>query len=154
MPTSLAQFLHAAKRATYAAQGDSASITPLVQGTKQLEYAKDEYLYRDIYAGMNHFVGQELVYRSGQPIWSMSYAGGLVVEATGAAVGAIYGFLRSALRQCPQDLPLRGPSALEAGELAYALELHGSLEHFSGIEKITLAGSIVYELHVAGGTLR
>ncbi len=62
----------------------------------------------------------------------MSYAGGLVVEAT----GAIYGFLRSALRQCPQDLPLRRPSALEAGELAYALEMHGSLERFSGIEKV------------------
>jgi hypothetical protein len=62
MPSTLAAFIKAAKQSTYAALGDSASVAPLLPSTKQLEFASGEYLYRDIYAGMNLFVGQELVY--------------------------------------------------------------------------------------------
>jgi hypothetical protein len=37
-------------------------VTPLVPGSKQLEYRDGEYLYRDIYVGMAYFVGQEVVF--------------------------------------------------------------------------------------------
>ena len=55
-----------AKRATYAGQGDEATVTPLVPGSKQLEYRDGDYLYRDIYLGMAYFVGQEVVSHRGE----------------------------------------------------------------------------------------
>jgi hypothetical protein len=55
-------FLVNAKRQTYAAQGDDATVTPLVPGSRQLEYQEGALLYRDIYFGGGYFVGQETVY--------------------------------------------------------------------------------------------
>src|SRR5260370_42215763 len=71
-------FLLEAKRTTYAGQGDEATVTPLVPGSKQLEYRDGDYLYRDIYFGMANFVGQEVVFHREQAVWSMSYAGGVM----------------------------------------------------------------------------
>src|SRR6202048_2184111 len=71
-------FLLEAKRTTYAGQGDEATVTPLVTGSKQLEYRDGDYLYRDIYFGMAYFVGQEVVFHRELAVWSMSYAGGVM----------------------------------------------------------------------------
>jgi hypothetical protein len=54
----LALFLRSAKAATYAAQGDDASVPPVLQDTKQLEFRAGEFLYRDIYAGVFRIAGQ------------------------------------------------------------------------------------------------
>jgi hypothetical protein len=40
---SFLRFLLTAKRATYAAQGDEASVVPLLAGYRQLEYREGEY---------------------------------------------------------------------------------------------------------------
>jgi len=86
MPDSLARFLHTAKLATSAAaQGDSASVEPVLPSTKQLEFVQGNFLYRDIYAGMTFFVGRALVYHLKRPVWSMAYSGGTVVGAAAAA---------------------------------------------------------------------
>ena len=153
MPSTLAAFIKAAKQSTYAALGDSASVAPLLPSTKQLEFASGEYLYRDIYAGMNLFVGQELVYRSGVAVWSMSYSGGVTVSASDAATSEIYRFLRTALLQVPEQLPLRGPASLSSGQLQYSCAVAGELARFHGTEIICIAGSTVYELHFSGGAL-
>ena len=56
----LAKFLVDAKRRTYAGLDDDATIaTPLLPGSKQLEYRDGDLSYRDIYFGMRFFVGQE-----------------------------------------------------------------------------------------------
>src|SRR5215469_175472 len=81
-------FLLRAKRATYAGQDDEATLTPLVPRSRQLEYRDGDYLYRDIYFGMAYFVGQEVVSWRGEPVWSMSYAGG--VTSPGVDSRAIY----------------------------------------------------------------
>ena len=112
MPTSLselAQFLRAAKSATYAAQGDEASVVPVLPDSKQLEYRAGDFLYRDIYVGMFRFVGQEIVYRTHRAVWSMSYAGGLSESVSQGSARSIYAFLRQALLDAPPELPLRGP---------------------------------------------
>lgn len=68
-------FLLKAKRSTYAGQGDDATVTPLLAGSKPLEYRDGDYAYRDIYLGMAYFVGQEVISYRDQAVWSMSYAG-------------------------------------------------------------------------------
>jgi hypothetical protein len=56
-----------AKRRTYAGLDDDATVsTPIIAGSKQLEYSAGELSYRDIYFGMAFFVGQEVVTDSGR----------------------------------------------------------------------------------------
>lgn len=42
-PEALTQFLVQAKRQTYAGQGDDASVSPLLPGTRQLEYCDGDF---------------------------------------------------------------------------------------------------------------
>src|SRR5213596_2586692 len=104
---ALAAFLLRAKRATYAAQGDDATVTPLIPGSKQLEYREGERLYRDVYVGLTTFAGLETVDDTGAPRWAMTYAGGLVAPAD---FPAVYAFLREALQRGDVAAPYRGPA--------------------------------------------
>ena len=147
----LKRFLSAAKQATYAAQGDAASVPPLLPDSRQLEYSDAGFLYRDIYVGMFRFVGQEIVYFSGRPVWSMSYAGGLLPDVEPSSASRIYDFLRKALRALPPELPLRGPALFEEANLRYSCHYTGSVERFHGSEVIADADIRLYELDFAGG---
>jgi hypothetical protein len=148
-------FLSDAKRRTYASQGDAASVTPLLPGTRQLEYASGPWLYRDIYAGMAFFVGQELVYHQHRPVWSMVYAGGIVdMPDSGAAPHTVYPFLQAALRLVPSDQPYRGPADYAEQGCRYANRATGSLLDFHGDETIAIAETVVYRLRYSGGLLR
>jgi len=148
-------FLLQAKRSTYAGQGDEATVTPLVPGSKQLEYRDGDYLYRDIYLGMAYFVGQEVVSYRGHPMWSMSYAGG-VTPPWGDPFDprAIYGFLRLALRHGTEAEPYRGPANFSHESWVYTNAGSGSLYAFWGIEAIARDGAQVYECRYAGGVPR
>lgn len=147
------RFLVSAKQATYAGQGDFASVAPLLPGSKQLEFVQGEFLYRDVYVGMLRFVGQELVYFSGRPVWSMSYSGGLLPNVPPASAKAVYAFLRVALHALPTEFPIRGPAVFEAENLRYVCQYSGGVEAFQGHEVISELGSPIYELHFSGGRL-
>lgn len=146
-------FLRAAKLSTYAAQGDDATVPPLLPGSKQLEYSCAPFLYRDIYVGMFGFVGQEVVYLDGQAYWSMAYSGGLVPAIPNAEASSIYRALRSALSAVPEALPLRGPATFKHQGLSYVCTVSGDIERFQGWESIARIGQLVYELHFSGGGL-
>jgi len=145
-------FLLRAKRATYAGQGDEATETALVPGSKQLEYRDGDYLYRDIYLGMAYFVGQEVVYFRGEPVWSMSYAGG--VTSSDIDSRAIYQFLGLALGHGSEAEPYRGPAEFRDESWAYTNASNGGLHSFWGIEEISRGDAKVYECRYAGGGLR
>ncbi|GER84603.1 hypothetical protein KTAU_32390 [Thermogemmatispora aurantia] len=149
-------FLLEAKRHTYAALGDAASVRSLLPGSRQLEWRDRAWLYRDIYFGMAFFVGQEVVSWQAQPVWSMAYAGGVMEELGGQAekVAAIYAFLRRALRQVSAELPFRGPACWEEQDWRYINRVEGNLEVFQGEEEITAAGVVLYRLRYCGGFLR
>ena len=153
--TAFTTFLVNAKRQTYAAQGDDATVTPLLPGSRQLEYREGILLYRDIYFGGASFVGQETVYDSPTPVWAMGYAGG-VIPSSGAAsaVGQVYEFLRAALRRVTPERPYRGPSQWCEGAYVYTDEGQGDVERFWGVETITHEDQVVYQLRYSGGLLR
>lgn len=147
-------FLLEAKRRTYASQGDEATVTPLVPGSKQLEYRDGDFSYRDIYVGIARFVGQEIVSYRQQPVWSMSYAGGIIPGTCDVSeTRTIYALLRRALRQGTVDRPYRGPAMVHNGPYTYTNESHGGLDAFWGLEQIARDGEKVYELRYAGGSL-
>jgi Domain of unknown function (DUF5680) len=149
---NLVEFIQKAKIATYAAQGDEASLSPMIPDSKQLEYREGDFLYRDVYVGMFRFAGQEIVYQSGKAVWSMSYAGGLSPECPREKAKQIYEFLREALTQVPKDLPLRGPTSLARSEdFRYQCLVEGVFEAFHGIEEIREFGIKVFRVTFSGG---
>ena len=155
MSESILDFLVDAKRKTYASQGDDASVTPLLSGSRQLEYRIGSFFYRDIYFGVSYFVGQETVYKDEQPHWSMSYAGGVDRSITAHEdVRKIYAFLRSALRQVSKEHVFRGPAEYTDGIFKYRNAYQGNFNAFHGDENITQDDEIVYTLHYSGGVLR
>jgi len=148
----LAAFLVAAKRATYAAQGDDASVTPLLAGSRQLEFQLGDTVYRDIYFGGLFFVGQETVWTNDQPIWAMGYAGGMTDPT--ADPGALYAFLRTALRQVDAASPFRGPGLIRGDDYQYTSQTNGTLDNFSGIERVSRNRGILFELRFHGGRIK
>ncbi len=149
----LKRFLTAAKRATYASQGDTATVKPLLPDSKQLEYSDGQLFYRDIYVGMFRFVGQEIVYQADRAIWSMSYSGGLSKDIPQDSANAVYELLRKALLALPPEIPIRGPSFFEEGKMRYICKCSGSIEQFHGIENVAEGHTRLYELTFAGGLL-
>ena len=152
----LAAFLVEAKRRTYAGLDDDATVsTPIIPGSKQLEYGDRDLNYRDIYFGMAYFVGQEVVTAKRQAIWSMSYAGGTLPEITDRdRFLAIYAFLRKALLRISEELPFRGPSQFDEGDYRYVNTSDGKIAEFHGAEQIFLQGTRVYALRYGGGMVR
>ncbi len=154
-PDGLAAFLVEAKRHTYAAQGDDASVPPLLPNSKQLEYRHGDWLYRDIYFGFMYFIGQETVYQLDTPSWSMGYAGEVIdPHASREEAGHIYGFLQAALQQVQLDRPYRGPTVFQEDSFTYTDKSQGDLNSFWGSEEITRAGVMVYRLRYHGGMVR
>ncbi len=152
---ALVAFLVRAKRRTYAAQGDDTTVPPLLPGSRQLEYREGTWLYRDVYFGVAHFVGQETVYNDTSPVWAMCYAGGLVAAAVHPPEGQhVYEFLRAALRQVAPERPYRGPVVFREGAYVYTSESQGDIERFYGIETIVHDSHRVYQLRYSGGMLR
>jgi hypothetical protein len=151
----LVRFLVKAKRATYASEGDEASVkNVLLPGTQQLEFSEGSFFYRDIYAGSAMFVGQEMVYYAGKPIWSMSYAGDIPKEVSEQEVEGLVKLLHKALMNVPDAIPYRGPLQIEDGAFHYANHPGGSFASFFGDENIQRAGRVLYTLHYEGGLLR
>jgi len=139
-------FLVSAKLQTYAAQGDDATVTPLVPGSHQLEYQEGALLHRDIYFGGAYFVGQETVYEGSTPVWAMGYAGGVITpDALPNAVREVYKFPRSALQHVTAERPYRGPRQWREGVFVYSDDSQGDIGCFWGIETITHEGQSVYQ---------
>jgi Domain of unknown function (DUF5680) len=150
----LSRFLAAAKKSTYASQGDEASVAPAHPGSKQLEFSQGPFLYRDIYFGTRSFVGQEVVELRHRPIWSMSYAGGMTdSHVSDELVKGVYEFLREALSSVSEPVPVRGPPRLRREAFEYTCAVSGTLTRFQGSEVILVGGRPVYGLIFAGGTL-
>ncbi len=155
MCESILDFLIDAKQQTYASQGDDASVTPLLTGSRQLEYRNGSLFYRDIYFGVAYFAGQETVYKDEKPCWSMSYAGGVDQTITAKDdIQRIYAFLRTALQQVSKEYIFRGPTIFTDGVYEYTNTSEGNFEAFHGTELITQNNRIVYSLHYSGGILR
>ena len=148
-------FLVRAKRHTYASQGDEASVSSLLPGSRQLEYQEDTFFYRDIYFGTRYFVGQETVYHEELPYWAMSYSGGVKSTIDNAdEIRQVYSFLRMALRQVSREYIFRGSEWFVDGDYQYENRSENKVESFYGTELIRIGDQVVYTLRYSGGILR
>ena len=139
-------FLIRAKRATYAGHGaETASCRP---ASHDLRYAEGNLMYYDTYLGGERFSGEEALWRNDVPLWSMNYTGRVIGENFSGD------FLKEALFNPPEELPLRGPRLYENGGYVYRSEVRGDMEWFEGHEEILLDGVVIYECLFHGGAVK
>ncbi len=146
METRLVEFLIRAKQKTYAGKGaEAASSRP---GSHDLIWREDDLMYYDTYLGGEQFAGEEALWISDVPYWSMNYVGRVTGENFSGD------FLKEALRHVPADKPYRGPESYRSGDYLYTMECTGDFRWFQGRENICYQGRQIYECCFHGGTIR
>ena len=139
MREGIIDFLIKAKKATYAGKGaETASSRP---GSHDLEYREGDMLYYDTYLGGEKFAGEEALWISDKPYWSMNYAGRVTGENFSGD------FLKEALLRVPADKPFRGPEEYIDGNYAFKCDVDGNFEWFQGKETISYCGAQIYECY-------
>ncbi len=63
----------------------------------------------------------------------------------------VYKILREALMRMPENAPFRGPKSYKEGSLTYSNKWIGVVDRFSGEERITDSGKLVYKANYIGG---
>jgi hypothetical protein len=147
-------FLIEAKRNTYAAGAPPTGSSR--KQSKDLGFSAGEYEYLDSYFGASDFIGEEIVYRGGRPIWGMNYHGRSIADADSDRSVEDVGMgdmLHAALKEPPRDAPYRGPRSKTLGDCEYRCSWQGALDDFSGEEEILYRGKRVYSLRFHGGAI-
>ena len=146
MDKNLVDFLITAKKATYAGKGAETASSRVK--SHDLVYKDGEYMYYDTYLGGDKFAGEEALWISDVPVWSMNYVG----RVTGDNFSG--DFLKEALLRVPEDKPFRGPDDYSNGGYTYKCSIDGNYEWFQGKEIITLNGELIYECYFHGGLIK
>lgn len=147
----LSKFLVKAKINTYASSGEREEEN-FSDGSKELEFKKKEFKYRDRYFGYNHFIGEEIVWQNKKVIWGMNYYGEIISEIIPAK--QIYQFLQEALKKVTEDKPFRGPDNFKENGFKYINKAEGTVEKFEGHETIFYKGRLIYRLSYHGGAVK
>ena len=146
MDPKIVAFLIRAKQATYAGKG--AETASSRTGSHDLVYREDNLMYYDTYLGGDRFAGEEALWISDVPYWSMNYAGRVTGENFSGD------FLKEVLLHVPEEEPYRGPREYTGGEYTYRCETEGGFEWFRGKETIDYRGEQIYECVYHGGIIR
>ncbi len=146
----LADFLFVAKSKTYAGRGPKApSSRP---NSEDYHYEEGSWIYHDCYWGGAAFIGHEIVWRNGNPVWGLNYYGGPVGNKVDT--NAAYDFLKTALRSLDHTIPpLRGPRAFQENAYQYTNKIIGDLKKFEGIEEVSKDGVVVCRHIYHGGLI-
>jgi len=149
--SQLHDFILAAKSATYVGSGaPTAASRPK---SHDLAFKQGDYRYLDSYFGGSDFIGEEVVYWQGEPVWAMNYYGYILHpdRISGAETGAM---IKAGLSRMYESGRFLGGWDYAEGDLAYHDTSSGDLTHFSGREWIEREGEVVYELVYHGGLIK
>ncbi|MFA7253470.1 MAG: DUF5680 domain-containing protein [Patescibacteria group bacterium] len=150
---ALKSFLVEANANGYAA--NEARILPERPGFQELDFLKGDWYFRDSYAGHYMAPGQEVAYFKNQPVWAMSYSGGMKEQyfSDDYFVGETFKFLKEALLEMDPDKPYRGPTNYRREEWWYMSKVKGEINDFIGNEKIYNNNILVFEQNFIGGLI-
>ena len=146
MDKELVDFLIRAKQATYAGKGAETASSRVK--SHDLIYREGDYMYYDTYLGGDKFAGEEALWISEIPYWSMNYVGRVIGEKFSGD------FLKEALLQVPEDKPFRGPDEFTDSDYTYKCDIDGDYEWFRGKEIISYQGTLIYECYFHGGIIK
>ncbi len=144
--SALKEFITEARQTTYAS-GEQSVDSPRLMGSSQFEHQEADFFYRDIYFdGDNNFIGQEIVYQNKKPIWGMIYFGKSTDRETTA-------FLKKSLLELAEKCRLGEKCEFQEEAFHYLDSGTGTLERFSGEERILKNGKEIYDLSYRGGMI-
>ena len=149
------QFLHdfivRAKAATYV--GDGQHIPACRPGSHDLKFADGEWSYLDSYFGGRDFIGQEVVYLNGRPVWAMNYYGRILQanQITPAEAGQV---IKASLSRMYQESRFLGGFEHPHEGFVYHDSNDGDVNCFRGLETISRGGERAYELVYHGGLIK
>ena len=146
MENRIIEFLIEAKKKTYAGKGAETKSSRIK--SHDLVYSDEEFMYYDTYLGGEKFAGEETLWISKNPYWSMNYIGRITGENFSGD------FLKEALLNVPFDKPFRGPEKYCNGEYEYNCSVKGDFEWFQGRETIYFKGKEIYECYFHGGLIK
>jgi hypothetical protein len=147
---SLHDFIIRAKAASYVGDGQpSPSCRP---GSHDLKFNDGNWTYLDSYFGGRDFIGEELVWYQGQPIWAMNYYGHILRAdlLTPAQAGQV---IKAGLSKMYSEGRFLGGYEYHYGGFIYSDASEGSVTHFRGREVISLRSETAYELFYHGGLI-
>lgn len=144
---ALKQFLIDSNNAGYAS-GEEKKWIKESDGSTTIPFQKGEWRSHDNFFGGEPYGGRLIVFYKDKPIWIMVYYGYVI---QGIDANPVYAILRNALRQMPPEAPFRGPKEYRDGDLTYVNSWHGTIEHYSGKEQITMGEKILYKANYRGG---
>ncbi len=147
---TLNSFIVSAKAATYVGSGQrSPSSRP---GSHDLQFSQGDWSYIDSYFGGRDFIGEEVVYLAGKPIWAMNYYGHILrpdlilPEQAGQVIKASLSRLYTEGRFLGGfQYPHNGFTYIDTNE--------GDASSFRGREFISQGNATVYELFYHGGLI-
>jgi hypothetical protein len=148
----LQTFLVQAKAATYV--GGGAKSPPCRPGSNDLQFQEEDFSYLDSYFGGADFIGQEVVYYQGRPVWAMNYYGRILKPARITAAEAGQVIQESLALMYQEGRFLDGFEHTTAGGDTYFDTSQGDVASFCGQEWIVRDGVRVYELDYHGGLIQ
>jgi hypothetical protein len=147
----LNHFIVRAKSATYVGSGRPSA--PCRTGSHDLEFEQEQWSYLDSYFGGRDFIGQEVVFHAGKPVWAMNYYGRILRDdlVTPAQAGRV---IKASLSRMYQEDRFLGGFDHEHEGFDYSDMNDGDSTSFRGRETISRAGELVYELVYHGGLIK
>ena len=150
-PEELNAFIVRAKAATYVGGGaKSLSCRP---GSHDLQFHEGAFSYLDSYFGGTDFLGQEVVYWEGKPVWAMNYYGRILEPSLIAAEEAGQ-IIKESLSQMYKEGRFLGGFEHETQNGTYVDTSEGDVTSFAGREWIVRQDVRVYELVYHGGLVK
>ena len=148
----LAAFLDEANKNSYASK-DAPKASSSRLKSEDYHFEKDNLIYHDTYFGERDFIGEEVIYKDGVPVWGMNYYGYVLEQSQSEK--EVYDFLRKALIQEYDDvIPVRGAKNYKEGGWEYHNAPDGTLKRFTGVETIYRDSKLVYRADYHGGLIK
>lgn len=152
-------FIAKSHRNTYAAPKEirqkSKLKTPFLPRHKCYYFKDGNWEYFDGYAGEEWAPGREVVLFEGKPVWAMSYQGKHNEDySKDFFQEEVFPFLKKALMNIDDLMPLRGPKEFVNGDFRYVFKIKGDYRYFTGRESITHKGIEVFFQNVMGELIK
>jgi hypothetical protein len=147
---SLNAFIVRAKSVSYVGDGQPApSFRP---GSHDLKFSEGDWAYLDSYFGGRDFIGEEVVYYQGKPVWAMNYYGRILRPdlITPAQTGQV---IKASLSKMYLEGRFLGGFEYQHEGFKYIDGNEGELASFRGRESISRDGVRTYELFYHGGMI-
>ncbi|ADY64354.1 DUF5680 domain-containing protein [Agrobacterium tumefaciens] len=148
----LEEFIVQAKSATYVGGGNKSS-TPTRIGSHDLGFRSGDWNYIDSYFGGTDFIGQEVVWHQGIPLWAMNYYGRIIRPELidGTVAGRV---IQRSLSTLYREGRFLGGFTHEVEDTIYVDTNEGEFRSFTGVERIYRDGVEVYRLDYHGGVIK